>query len=68
MFIVYTKIIKKKTIEHWFYGTYNDETKANCIALELGHNCYEGIYHCVCNSDEIDSLNIQNVPQYAKKV
>ena len=63
MFIVYTEIHKNDGFERWFYGQYEDENRANEVAISLGHNPSEGIYHCVCDASDAKAFGIQNLPK-----
>lgn len=62
MFVIYTEILTATTTERWYYGACHDEGSANEIALELGCDRAEGIYHCVCDLADADALHIQNIP------
>lgn len=57
--VVYTETITENGIERWYYGTY-DEDRANKVALELGGEY--PTYHCVCREDEVEELEIKNLP------
>lgn len=64
-YVVYTEIIEESgDIQRWYYGMYNDEHLANEYALGLGH--YDNVYHCVCKANEVQELEIKNLPEVLK--
>lgn len=62
-YIVYTEVHNwdNGTVERWYYGCWADRDKANEVALELGCDRAEGIWHCVCREDEAEGLGIHNM-------
>ena len=59
-FVVYTEIHENRTVERWYYGTYDYE-RANQVAIELGIEPHH-IYHCVCAKNEARALKVLNLP------
>lgn len=58
-YIVYTEIHTGGDMERWYYGTY-DRNRANEVALSLGND--NGVWHCVCKTEEAKALNVLNLP------
>lgn len=60
-FMVVTEIIENGNTERWYYGTYS-EARANEVALELGNDYDEGIFHVVIRADQADAFKVNNLP------
>lgn len=58
-YMVVTEIHDAGSVERWFYGCWDDEDRANEVALELG--AHDGIYHIVIDASNAEAMGVQNI-------
>ena len=60
-YIVITEIFENGTCERWYYGTYSRD-RANEVALSLGSDRANGIFHSVIPESDAEAYGVKNMP------